>query len=454
MLKSVWQEILKQIVNRGWGLSWTIFGQLAYFSGVAVGVKLLTSYLGPWAFGIMALGLTVAGIGNLLFYGPFAQAVLRFYTVSQKDGCLDGYFSTIVRYLRVSTVGVLGLAVCLSVGAFLLMGEERAGILLFSLIFMAASGISAVQVAIHNAAGNHLIVAVVQGTEAWLRVVFAMAGIFLVGPTATVALAGYATASVCVAVFLWGRLRRSDRGVGKVLEAHGTANQGVARQMAGYAIPFMVFAVFGAITSFGDRWMIKWCCGLVDVGVYAALYQVASAPLVILSNAITQVFLPLVYVHAGDGSAAVNLQGARIAHWKVLAVSGLCLFGWVVVTYVLGEPLLRLITTQEFARSHNLLWVLASGGAIFYFGQFLIIEGLYKLQPQRYVFPKALHACVFFLISWWLLIEGQGVYGVAIASIGGGSVYVCAILYANAFSQARDVRWRLPIPSRFESGKQ
>lgn len=447
MLKSVWQEILKQIVNRGRGLSWTIFGQLAYFSGVAVGVKLLTSYLGPWAFGIMALGLTVAGIGNLLFYGPFAQAVLRFYTVSEKDGSLDGYFSTIVRYLRGSTFGVLGLAVCLSTGAFLLLGEERAGILFFSLIFMAASGISAVQMAVHNAAGNHLVVAGVQGTEAWLRVVFAMAGIFLVGPTATVALAGYAMASVCVAVFLWGRLRQSVRGVGKALETHGTAYQGATRQMVAYAIPFMVFAIFGAITSFGDRWMIKWCCGLVDVGVYAALYQVASAPLVILSNAITQVFLPLVYVHAGDGSEAVNLQGARIAHWKVLAASGLCLFGWVVVTYVLGEPVLRLITTQEFARSHHLLWVLASGCAIFYFGQFLIIEGLYKLQPQRYVLPKALHAGAFFVVAWWLAVEGKGTYGIAIASIAGSVIYVGAILYVNFCAERARVQAPTPAVS-------
>lgn len=447
MLKSVWQEILKQIVNRGWGLSWTIFGQLAYFSGVAVGVKLLTSYLGPWTFGIMALGLTVAGIGNLLFYGPFAQAVLRFYTISQKDGYWDGYFSTIVRYLKVSTVGVFALAVCLSVGAFLLLGEERAGILFFSLIFMAASGISAVQVAIYNAAGNHHIVAGVQGTEAWLRVVFAMAGILLVGPTATVALAGYAMASVCVAAFLWGRLRHSVRGVGKALEVDGTADQGASRHMVGYAIPFMVFAVFGAITSFGDRWMIKWCCGLVDVGVYAALYQVASAPLVILSNAITQVFLPLVYVHAGAGSDAVNFRGARIAHWKVLAASGLCLFGWVAVTYVLGEPLLRLITTQEFAQSHNLLWVLASGGAIFYFGQFLIIEGLYKLQPQRYVLPKALHAGAFFVVAWWLAVEGKGAYGIAVASIAGSVIYVGAILCVNLCAERARVQAPNPAVS-------
>lgn len=443
MLKSVWQEILKQIVNRSWGLSWTIFGQLAYFSGVAVGIKLLTSYLGPWAFGIMALGLTVAGFGNLLFYGPFAQAVLRFYTVSQKDGWVDWYFSLIVRYLRVSTLGVFTLAICLCAGAFLLLGEERAGILLFSLIFMAASGISAVQVAVHNAAGNYLIVACVQGTEAWLRVVFAMAGILLVGPTATVALAGYATASVCVSAFLWWRLRQRVRGVGKALQTHRTANQGASRQMVGYAIPFMVFAVFGAITSFGDRWMVKWCCGLVDVGVYAALYQVASAPLVILSNAITQVFLPLVYVHAGDASEKMNLQGARIAHGKVLAASGLCLFGWVFVTYVSGEPLLRLITTQEFARSHNLLWVLASGGAIFYFGQFLIIEGLYKLQPQRYVLPKALHAGAFFVVAWWLAVEGKGTYGIAIASIAGSVIYVGAILYVNLCAE----RARVQVPN-------
>jgi O-antigen/teichoic acid export membrane protein len=177
--------------------------------------------------------------------------------------------------------------------------------------------------------------------------------------------------------------------------------------------------------------------------VYAALYQVAYAPLVILANAISQVFLPLLYVHAGAGSKGGGMRGARIAHWKVLAASGLCLIGWVLVTHVWGESLLGLITTPEFARSQDLLWVLAVGGAIFYFGQFLIIEGLYKLQPQRYVFPKALHACTFLLVAWWLVKEGKGTHGIAIASIAGSLIYDGSILYVNASAG----RARIQVPS-------
>jgi O-antigen/teichoic acid export membrane protein len=447
MLKSVWAEFVKQVINRGWGVSWTILGQLAYFAGVAAGVKLLTSFLGPWTFGIMALGLTVAGIGSLMFYGPFAQAVLRFYTIARKDGHLAEYFSAIARYQSVSTRGILALTVCLSGGVLLLAGEERAGILFFSLLFMVASGMIAVHMAVHNAAGNHALVASTQAVEAWLRVALAMTGIVLFGPSATVALGGYMLASAGVAVFLWVWGRRKLEGFGQVLEKGTSASESSTRQMVAYAIPFMAFAVFGAITSYGDRWMIKLCCGLADVGVYAALYQVAYAPLVILSNAISQVLLPLVYVHAGDGSESVNLQGARIAHWKMLVASGFCLLGWVVVTYVLGEPLLRLITTPEFARSHDLLWVLAIGGAIFYFGQFLSIEGLYKLQPRRYMFPKAMHASTFFIVAWWLTTKGTGVYGIAIASIVGSVISVGAILYVNLCAQSERVHVPKPAVS-------
>lgn len=412
---------------------------------------MLTSLLGPKVFGMLALSLTLAGIGNLLFYGPFSQAVLRFYSIFLERRRLEEYFGAIFRFHKVTALGIVGTAIFLSAGTLGWFGLEISELVLFSTLFMVTSGIVGTYIAIQNAIGNHRIVATVQVMDAWLRIIFALAGITFLNVSATSALGGYALAGLCMVLFFWICNRKQILEWRESTELRTSV--AALNELIFYAFPFFLFALVGIVTSFGDRWMINFCCGLEEVGIYAALYQIAYAPLVIFSNTINQVILPVVYVRAGEGAMAENIKSAQQTYWRMVFASALCLFGWVALTFFLGQPLLRILTTPQFAEKHDLFLLLAIGGAVFYFGQILVTRGLYELQPQRYVFPKVIYAASFVLISW-LLVDGHGMYGVAIASLLGSIVYVCAVLYANAFFPGADARWgRFSILARAESGK-
>ncbi len=448
------QRLIRFFQAKGSGFCWTVGGQLLYVLGAAAGVKVLTSLLGPRVFGMLALGLTIAGMGNLFLYGPFGHAVLRFYSIFRSRGNLKELYSAIARFQWMTATVISAITVLVTMGTYQWYGLEIASLVFLSTVFMVTSGITSVQIALRNALGHYSTVAVAQGTDAWLRVIFACAAILLVQVSATAAVLGYALAGLVMAVALWLlNQRQIVAGASGESKPHTTSLRPRTHEIYAYAFPFLLFAVFGVVTSFGDRWLIEYCCGLADVGIYAALHQIAYAPLVVLSNAVNQFLLPLVYAQAGDGSSASDLQRAQRAYRMALLLAGACFLAWVSFTFALGEPVIRILTAPGFAANHQLLWLLALGGGIFYFGQILVIRGLYEIQPQRYVFPKAVHASVFFALTCGMLVQGKGLYGVAYASIFASLAYVSAIIYSNSVAQGSVLRWQTHPAALLESAK-
>jgi O-antigen/teichoic acid export membrane protein len=454
MIGTFFQRVCRFMQAKGRGFCWTVGGQVLYVLGAAVGVKLLTSLLGPAVFGMLALGLTIAGMGNLFLYGPFGHAVLRFYSIFSNHGNLHDLHHAISRFQWISAMVISAVTALAGIGAYQWYGLEIASLVLFSSLFMVTSGITSVQIALRNALGHYSTVAVAQGTDAWLRVLFACAAILIVQVSATAAVFGYALAGLVMAVTL-GLI--NQRQIVRLADEHTTGQWSHVgprtRELYTYGFPFVLFAVFGLVTSFGDRWLIEYCCGLADVGIYAALHQIAYAPLVVLSNVINQFLLPLVYSHAGDGSSASDLHRAQRAYRLALLLAGACFLAWVSFTLVAGAPMLRILTAPGFAANYELLWLLALGGGIFYFGQILVIRGLYEIQPQRYIFPKAIHAAVFFAAACGMLVQGKGVYGVAYASIFASIAYVSAIIYSNSVAQGAVLRWQTHPTGLLESAK-
>ena len=69
-------------------------GQAIAILGAVAGIRLLTERLAPADYGDVTLSLTVAALLNLLGSGPIANAVSRFYSVSQQRGTLRCFFGS------------------------------------------------------------------------------------------------------------------------------------------------------------------------------------------------------------------------------------------------------------------------------------------------------------------------------------------------------------------------
>ena len=61
-------------------------GHFAVPAGAAGAMKLLAVHLGPDGYGVVGIGLTVAGAIQVVLFGPVAQAGARFYSASKDEG--------------------------------------------------------------------------------------------------------------------------------------------------------------------------------------------------------------------------------------------------------------------------------------------------------------------------------------------------------------------------------
>jgi len=61
-----------------------------------------------------------------------------------------------------------------------------------------------------------------------------------------------------------------------------------------FMLPFVGYAAFTAVTLYADRWIIQIFAGAAAVGMYAALFQIASSPVNLLFAVINQLMVPII----------------------------------------------------------------------------------------------------------------------------------------------------------------
>src|SRR5579862_3615458 len=84
-------------MTRSWQIggeaAWIVTGQFVAVTGSAIGVRILTSYLSPTAYGQLALSMTVAMFCQQAIFGPMGNAVVRFFAPSQRACTLPIFFA-------------------------------------------------------------------------------------------------------------------------------------------------------------------------------------------------------------------------------------------------------------------------------------------------------------------------------------------------------------------------
>ena len=76
MLEKLKSPRLIRLAKEG---GWVILGQLATVIGSLVLIRVITGYLEPTEYGLLALGLTVAGLVSQVISGGILSSISRFY---------------------------------------------------------------------------------------------------------------------------------------------------------------------------------------------------------------------------------------------------------------------------------------------------------------------------------------------------------------------------------------
>jgi O-antigen/teichoic acid export membrane protein len=411
-------------------LLWVLTGHAAAFLGGLFGIKLLTQQLGPSEYGHLALGLTIAGFLTTFLHNPLSNAAARFYAPYRNDGKGMVYFGVLYRLHARLLMVLVPLVTVGSVWVFYFMGGTWGGLVFFGLIFGMISGVGVSFLAWQNAARDRKNATLAQIGDVWLRIGCAILAVNLFG-SGMAALEGYCVGALLV--LLWQFKKFCDqKHLLSRLEMVPQKEQLYQAQhdFVAFVLPFAGYALFTVITLYADRWVLQLTAGAAYVGIYAALFQIAASPVNLLFAIINQLMVPIIYERAGTMTTEAQRFEARRLIVRTILFAVICSGVGTFLTALLAHPVALLLTTAEFARYSDLLWMLVLGLSLWQTGQLMALKGICANHPGIYLWPKGLHAVVL-LGAGIYLVKNYSVTGMAAALVVASLVYLVAVGMVN-----------------------
>lgn len=413
-------------------LAWVMAGQAMAFAGGLAAIKILTNMLDVETYGQFAVGLSFAGLISLFVFGPLGQGVLRFFSICREQGSLQQYFE-VLRRLHAGVLKLLcGLfLLAAAISSFVAEGQWT-WLVLASLLFGYLGGLNHLFLSLQNALRQRRIVALHQGGDIWLRTVLAVLLLYWFGERADFAMAGYCLGMLAVIASQYRFAFRHEMVSSnwRTGDAEARADDRIYKSMLDYIRPFLVFAVLGVFVLYADRWILLGMYGEREVGIYAALYMIASAPITLLMNLTGQFVLPVVFDQSGDMQEEGQMQRSRRSIMLSVVLIGSMMLLIVLVAFLLGEPMIRWMSNAEFSAYATSFWVIALGLCLFHLGQLLVMQGLTRGRPDVYIIPKAVQTVSFLLLAL-CFAHLYGITGVAAALCASSALYLLAVVLAN-----------------------
>ncbi|HIJ96095.1 MAG TPA: oligosaccharide flippase family protein [Desulfuromonadales bacterium] len=426
------QQLIDQFANLKAELGWIMLGQALGFVGGFLGIKVLTNFMGPNGYGQLALGLSIAGVLSTYVYGPVANVVARYFVVYRERRTLEVYFSVLKKWHRQLLILLSLVAIVVTGIAVLWVGLEWALLVLFSALYGISSGINSSYLAMQSAIRQRKIVALHQGLDVWLRVGISVALLLLFRNSGYVVLLGYLCGTLLITVSQHCFAMKNDE-IRQHWYSENIKKESLYNgrcEFLAYATPFIFFAGFAIVSLYADRWIIQVVGGASMVGVYAAIFQIASSPVNLLFSLVNQLMVPIVFERAGAMSSQVQVrESADLLRQTVLA-SASASFLIIIVAIFFSNPIMRLFTNQLFAANHNILWIIILGLVLYNIGQLFCLKGMYSNQPNIYFWPKGVQALSLLLFGY-LFTWHDGLVGMAWALCFSSVLYVVAVLIVN-----------------------
>lgn len=385
--------------------SWIVFGQVMMVTGSLVGVRLLTELLSPTAYGELALGMTIATLVNQIILGPLGGGIIRFYAPAAEHSDLAGYLNAAKKLVLYAT-GVIFLLILFSITGLIFLGKTQwIGITLSALVFAILSGYGANFSGIQSAARQRAIVALHQGAEPLLRSLTAASLLMWLGTTSTIAMIGYAIASLLVLgsqIFFFRKIYRDNN--------FNENKKDWEREIWRFSWPIGIFGVFTWLQLASDRWALQVFSSTGEVGSYAVLYQLGYYPISLLTGLAMQFLVPILYQRAGDASDIIRNNNATKLSWQLVWAT----LGATMVVFfaalLLHKFIFHILVAREYSSVSYLLPWMILGGGMFAAGQSLASSLQAKLQTREMMAAKivtALFGVLFnFIGAYWYGITG------------------------------------------------
>ncbi len=415
---------------------WVALGQGLGLIGAFAAIKMLTDQLGPAEYGRLALGLSAAGILHMFIYGPVEQTALRYLSIFRERQELGLLF----HFLRKAHLLLFFSIACVafSVGFLnMLFGESRWGILIATAAILGIfSGINSTLSSLQTAMRQRRPVAIFQAGDVWLRLGLALLAMAALGISADSALVGFSLASIIIMVAQASFLHQQPDLLPSLKSTNFSQEirQKRRAELFAYGLPYVIFAGFAWLGAYADRWLLMVFEDTHTVGIYAAMIQIANAPVALFIGMTNQYLVPIIFDRAGGGSSAQVASSARLLAYAIAAYS--IVLSLIVLSMALfAEPLVLLLTNPAFSYHSGVLWILSAALGVASMAQLLVLRGLSQSRSRQYILPKFIQVLALFATGL-VMVPNLGLAGMCFALVASSLCYLGAVLFVNRQSAA------------------
>lgn len=291
------------------------------------------------------------------------------------------------------------------------------------MLFAALGGSNAILSCIQSAARQRAIVALHQGGDSWLRSLVGAGFLLWLGATSTVAMIGYAFATLLVLssqVFFFRNIASS------IPNAIGEKNWD--NKIWEYSWPIGIFGIFTWLQMTSDRWALQIFTTTTEVGNYAVLYQLGFYPISLITGMAMQFLIPILFQRAGDASDSSRIDGVNklswYLTWTALGLTSLIFL----ITLLFHALIFQILVAEEYnTLSYLLPWMILAGG-VFASGQSLASSLLARMKTREMmvatIFTALIGLVLNFIGAYW-----HGVIGIVGSSVLFSTIYfICMVM--------------------------
>jgi O-antigen/teichoic acid export membrane protein len=404
--------------------------------GQLAGVRLLTEILPPAVFGECSLLLGVVAFAAAGLANPTMQAMLHYYPEYVLQG-KGGIVKTVVRRQLLKLVKwtlpvfLLGAAI-----ALVLNWLSTTGIVL--LIALVAVEIARMQnTALLNASREHRFYGIWATVEAWGRPILAWLLVKFLGISTTLVLVGFLMASVCT----WAVMRRLVPHDNAIIDSN-VEQAALFNRFWQYSLPLLPLGLLGWVSGMADRYMIGVLLSPADVGLYVAIYGLASRPMLMFGGIVETTIRPSYQCALIEGDK--QRANDYLYKWTLIIV-----FGSLIATTIawVGQAWLTSLFLGEQYRSASYLLPWIVGGYAFYLQYQVVGRVCYAHGATLSILLIEGFGAVLALVLGFICIKQAGLWGAAFAvSLYYGAQFISGLilsrkwfLYENIESLNRNI---------------
>ncbi len=412
-------------------LSWVILGQVLSAAGTLFGLKILTAYLGRNGYGRFALSMTVPGIAAMFLFGAPGMVITRYLWACREEN-KAGSFLLIMQwwYIAMFLLTIL-ISVVMSFMALSRLGPAWALLLIGAGVYAAVNGMVTGLNLLHGALRNRKTVAIYQMADAWGRALFALGFVVIFKPSPLYAMLGYVGVVCLLLVVLWSWTRKTQWIVTARRQKSSSAEiKPLMAHMLKYSAPAIIWSLLAALGIYSDRWVVAAVLGSSAVGVYVALYQIASRPVQLMVGVVAQWLNPIIFQRASASKRNDQIKNSmrlvKLSVWLTLMIGGI----GAILAYLYGSWLIRIFTNADFAVAGGFLWWFVLGATMFLIGQNLVNIGLVHWSTWRYIPAYMVQGMVVVGATYWMA-RWYGLPGAAAGFFVGNAAYALCVVIVN-----------------------